>query len=156
MPQIIPGLLVTEYSNILRLRQIKKPLSYCFLTSKKKKKNRKCFRQFVTGKKKNLFFDSIPNFGPWYHVFRNFNSGIAATLQHFRERWRFQERDFRECLYDDHVRTVGVRTARDHQQEKQTCQRPKRRQVPLRGQFRAKLFELRPHPEQRAFRWILP
>lgn len=55
MPQIIPGLLVTEYSNILRLRQIKKPASYCFLTSKKKKKNRKCFRQFITGEKKIYF-----------------------------------------------------------------------------------------------------
>lgn len=88
----------------------KKTFVLLLLNFKKKKKNRKCFRQFVTGKKKNLFFDSIPNFGPWYHVFRNFNSGIAATLQHFRERWRFQERDFRECLYDDHVRTVGVRT----------------------------------------------
>lgn len=102
--------MVTEYSNILRLRQIKKPASYCFLTSKKKKKIVNVFANLLQGKKKNLFFDSIPNFGPWYHVFRNFNSGIAATLQHFRERWRFQERDFRECLYDDHVRTVGVRT----------------------------------------------
>lgn len=51
----------------------------------------------------------VPNFGSWYHVCRNFNE-IVAMLQYFRERWRFQERDFRECLYDDHVRTVGIRT----------------------------------------------
>lgn len=55
MPQIIPGLLVTEYSNILRLRQIKKPLSYCFLTSKKKKKIVSVFANLLQGKKKIYF-----------------------------------------------------------------------------------------------------
>lgn len=88
----------------------KKTCVLLLLNFKKKKKIVNVFANLLQGKKKNLFFDSIPNFGPWYHVFRNFNSGIAATLQHFRERWRFQERDFRKCLYDDHVRTVGVRT----------------------------------------------
>lgn len=51
MPQIIPGLLVTEYSNILRLRQIKKPASYCFLTSKKKKKIVNVFANLLQRKK---------------------------------------------------------------------------------------------------------